>query len=86
MSFDMREQFEKLPEIANKIDNNICYDDEVNRYYFKGIYVNEFYHCLLAWLNGAWYAYQEQQKKIDFLIADKDQLLEDIENMSGYTP
>ena len=54
-----REKFEKLPEIADSLSEHI---------YFGG---DGFYHSslvnfqgLVNWLNGAWYAFQEQQKKI----------------------
>ena len=55
-----REEFEKLTEIADSLSEHI---------YFGG---DGFYHSslvnfqgLVNWLNGAWYAFQEQQKKID---------------------
>ena len=57
---NIREEFEKLPEIADSLSEHI---------YFGG---DGFYHSslvnfqgLVNWLNGAWYAFQEQQKKID---------------------
>ena len=59
----MREKFEKLPEIADSLSEHI---------YFGG---DGFYHSslvnfqgLVNWLNGAWYAFQEQQKKIDEVL------------------
>ena len=59
----MREQFEKLPEIADSLSEHI---------YFGG---DGFYHSslvnfqgLVNWLNGAWYAWQEQQKKIGAVL------------------
>jgi hypothetical protein len=52
----MREEFEKLPEIAAKLE--YCrYSSSKNKY------VSHWYNT--AFINGAWYAYQEQQKKID---------------------
>ena len=59
----MREQFEKLPEIAkiikernafycNKGDYYLCPDDQFAESY----------------LDGAWYTYQEQQKKVSEVI------------------
>ena len=75
-----REQFEKLPEIRDSISEHIVFIG--NKYTTP----NPDFYDLVNWLNGAWYIYQEQQKKIDALTAYKDQLLEDIENMSGYTP
>ena len=80
----MREKFEKLPEIAANL-HNVVFDKGSNEYLPKkmGYVIHEF---SAYYLNGARYAFQEQQKKIDALTAYKDQLLEDIENMSGYTP
>ncbi|MEG1234081.1 MAG: hypothetical protein RSE18_09615 [Acinetobacter sp.] len=59
----MREQFEKLPEIADSLSEHI---------YFGG---DGFYHSslvnfqgLVNWLNGAWYAFQEQQTKINAVL------------------
>lgn len=56
----MRSEFEKLPEIKDNLSCHI---------YFGG---DDLYHTalinfqeLVNWLNGAWYAFQEQQKKID---------------------
>ena len=58
-----REKFEKLPEIADSLSEHI---------YFGG---DGFYHSslvnfqgLVNWLNGAWYAWQEQQKKIGAVL------------------
>lgn len=52
----MREEFEKLPEIAETIEK------------YEGYRVGDRYSTYdtsaTAWLNGAWYAYQEQQKII----------------------
>ena len=57
----IRKQFEALPEIANKLEHLFFehgfyyrkYDDADQDEYF---------------VNGAWYAFQEQQKKIDSLL------------------
>ena len=60
----MREQFEKLPHISLVIgflkfseDSNdyIRIDDRIDNY-------------ALGLVNGAWYAFQEQQKKIDEVL------------------
>lgn len=63
----MREQFEKLPEIADSLSEHI---------YFGG---DGFYHSslvnfqgLVNWLNGAWYAFQEQQKVINGMLECMD--------------
>ena len=59
----MREQFEKLPEIAAHI-HNVIFDISCDEYLPKkmGYVIHEF---SAYYLNGAWYAFQEQQKKID---------------------
>ena len=61
----MREQFEKLPEVHKKLKDLhptiVWFCDQENKYAssFNG------FQNMVIWLNGAWYAYQEQQKKID---------------------
>ena len=56
----MREEFEKLPEISWRLkQSNHRYNAQVGLYEFETDFSNEHY------VNGAWYAYQEQQKKID---------------------
>ena len=59
----MREEFEKLPEICSLI-NDLSFDDDANEYVAK--IQNPFEHdSNECFVNGAWYAYQEQQKKIN---------------------
>ena len=53
-----REQFEKLPEIRDSISEHIVFIG--NKYTTP----NPDFYDLVNWLNGAWYAFQEQQKKI----------------------
>lgn len=53
----MREQFEKLPEIAELLIE-AQFDEQTGEYVSYWSYKS-------GYLNGAWYAYQEQQKKID---------------------
>lgn len=61
----MREQFEKLPEVHKKLKDLhptiVWFCDQENKYAssFEG------FQNMVIWLNGAYYAYQEQQKKID---------------------
>ena len=65
----MREQFEKLPEIAEKLkylkwsDALECYVELADRPV-----------GLAAWVDGAWYAFQEQQKKIDGALKELELL------------
>ena len=56
----MREQFENLPEIAGSLSQHIYFGDD-NLYHSDLINFQK----LACWMNGAWYAYQEQQKKIN---------------------
>ena len=61
----MREQFEKLPSIAVHLNHgNVFFSED------KQAYASEFssLHFVACFVNGAWYAYQEQQKKIDAII------------------
>ena len=58
---ELRKQFEALPEITETIKNGIYYGEKSNSYWSAvgASYVS------LARINGAWYAFREQQKKID---------------------
>ena len=59
----MRKQFEKLPDVAEKLnEKHIVFI--ANKY----TTANSSFYDSVNWLNGAWYAYQEQQKKIEALI------------------
>lgn len=62
----MREEFEKLPEIAANL-HNVVFDKGSNEYLPKkmGYIIHEF---SAYYLNGAWHTYQEQQKKIDSML------------------
>ena len=65
---ETREEFEKLPEIAEIFKGLhptiIWFCDKSNKYAtsFSG------FDDRVMWLNGAWYAFQEQQKIIEGLI------------------
>lgn len=59
----MREQFEKLPEIEQGL-RHCHYDESTNIYHADAAHVEEFeWHT--QFVNGAWYAYQEQQNKLN---------------------
>ena len=60
----VREEFENLPEIAKKLYTGIYWND------YQGKYQTDFQTLLATvdYLNGAWYVYQEQQKKIDSML------------------
>lgn len=83
----MREQFEKLLEIATSLSQHIYFGDD-NLYHSDLINFQK----LVCWINGAWFAYQEQQKKIDahneklslFIDELKKTRSEDIDNKIDY--
>lgn len=56
----MREQFEKLPEIAERL-HTVAYNEDLNQYHAAMINSG----LSVKYIQGAWYAFQEQQKKID---------------------
>ena len=83
----MRAQFEKMPEIATNLSQHIYFGDD-NLYHSDLINFQK----LVCWINGAWFAYQEQQKKIDahneklslFIDELKKTHSEDIDNKMDY--
>lgn len=71
-----REAFEKLPEVASILKGNDC------RFLGDGYRVygdNE----LQCYLDGAWYAYQEQQKKLDCCREENKAHLEKIDELQA---
>ena len=64
----MRDQFEKLPEIARRIaeSNSLNYNEESNRW--RSPEWDSTTCCNEDFVNAAWYAFQEQQKKIDAVL------------------
>lgn len=66
-----REQFEKLEEVSCRLVDCEKYGGIV--YSFEhNLYLRGSMHCMLPspceYINGAWYAWQEQQKKIDLAL------------------
>lgn len=59
---DIREEFEKLSGIAERVD-----DGWIS--FRNGAYWNKCLQRSDDFLNGAWYAFQEQQKKKDLAIS-----------------
>lgn len=56
------EEFEKLDEVKKDIENyRLRYNKKLNVYTGLDGKINND----AIWINGAWYAFQEQQKKID---------------------
>lgn len=70
---NLREEFEKLSNIKCFI-NIFEFDEVANEYKYKnGKNIGD--HTL-GFINGGWYAFQEQQKKIDAVLEliDSDEL------------
>ena len=59
---ELRQKFESLPEVIDSLSCHIRIGSD-------GLYYTSLinFEKLVIWLNGAWYAFQEQQKKIDEL-------------------
>ena len=65
----MREQFENLPEIKKRIASGVYWNESIKMYRQNGG------SCRGAtFINGAWYAFQEQQEKIARLQSGLDEL------------
>lgn len=64
-----REKFEKLPEIAEKL-HTVVYNEDLNQYHAAMISSG----LSVRYVQGAWYAFQEQQKKIARLQSALDEL------------
>ena len=68
----MRKQFEQLPEIAKAIDEcDVYFAEEFDCYLAPSVT-----SIAAAFANGAWYAYQEQQKRIDALYESRIDFVE----------
>lgn len=79
----MRNEFERLPEIKRKMGSLIKYDSESEMYAYIGVSIDEFYLSKLSFINGAWYAFQEQQKKIDAVYDIKQKMIERVIELSA---
>ena len=55
-----REEFEKLPEIAERL-HTVFYNEDLNQYHAAMINSG----LSVKYIHGAWYTFQEQQKKLD---------------------
>lgn len=62
----MRDKFEKLPEIKKIFDRqDFVFNNHSNQYFIVGFASDSQKVCDVNFIGGAWYAFQEQQKKID---------------------
>ena len=67
----MREQFEKLPEIRKIMNENGIYFMNHSGWYEARDFKDFEYE---QYINGAWYTFQEQQKKIDGALKELELL------------
>ena len=67
----MREQFEKLPEIRKIMNENGIYFMNHSGWYEARDFKDFEYE---QYINGAWYVFQEQQKKIDGALKELELL------------
>ena len=63
---DIREEFEKLPEIRKIMNENGIHFMNHSGWYEARDFKDFEYE---QYINGAWYAFQEQQKKIDEIVS-----------------
>ena len=61
---DLRQNFEKLPDVADALNKHIVFIGNKYTTPEGGLF------DLVNWLNGAWYTYQKQAAKIDALKAE----------------
>ena len=66
-----REEFEKLPEIRKIMNENGIYFMNHSGWYEARDFKDFEYE---QYINGAWYAFQEQQKKIDGALKELELL------------
>lgn len=59
----MREEFEKFPYVADKL-RTVVFNEKFNDYHAAMINSS----LSVYYVRGAWYAYQEQQKRIDAVL------------------
>lgn len=65
----MRDQFEKLPEIARLIEKrNMIFNEEISRYGALGYADDLSLIDDIGFVSGAWHAFQEQQTKINAVL------------------
>ena len=63
-----RERFERLPKIVEKIKRSrLNFSKSLNRYLISSMSDDDQFDCDVV--NGAWYAFQEQQKQINEIKA-----------------
>ena len=74
----MRSEFEKIKDVKERL--NLCYFDSDSSGYLP---YDRFNYGSAAYVNGAWYAFQHQQSKVDELNQQLESERE--ETIKGYT-
>ena len=76
---ELRAEFEKLPYILNmRLINRVEYFSPYNNYGTNSTDIND--HKACSFVNGAWYAYQEQEKLVSFLYSAINDALDGLED------
>ena len=74
-----REEFEQLEDIKDILnDHKIFFNEKEDRYQAEKITGNDsvYYPSWeITYMNGAWYTWQEQQKKIDVITKQRDSFI-----------
>lgn len=69
---DIREEFEKLEDVKQGLRH--CHYNESTNDYHADVAHEETHEWHTQFVNGAWYAFQEQQKKIDDVFLENAKL------------
>lgn len=72
----MRSEFERLPLVAEILNDADIFYNECSCLYENKLYIT-FVPEEITFLNGAWYAFQEQKKKINDVLQTIDWHVED---------
>ena len=75
---DIRKEFEKLEEVAARIGCGIYWNEYQQKYQTDLSNLSQ----TVCYLNGAWYAFQEQQKKIDICESLRDSQFNKLWNLT----
>lgn len=79
-----REEFEKLPEIAGRLKaKGIWYNEQINQYTIVCFKEDQERINAVFFVGGAWYAFQELQKKLDCCREENKAHLEKIEEFQA---
>jgi len=78
-----REKFEALPEIKSRLVS-VKFNEKLDRYESRSPVIIECFEAAL-WLNGAYYAFCEQEKRIEVLVKHLNRanglILDDLEDL-----